>query len=36
VKSRHCPATVCAFAAAPPFCKKAEQQRLTAANHWIG
>jgi hypothetical protein len=22
VKSRHCPATVCAFAAAPPFCKR--------------
>jgi hypothetical protein len=25
VKSRHCPATVCAFAAAPPFCKRVEQ-----------
>jgi hypothetical protein len=36
VKSRHCPATVCAFAAGSPFCKKRSEQRLTVTYHWIG
>ena len=35
VKCRHCPATVCAFAAAPPFCKKVEYVAPAATNHWV-
>src|SRR3954451_9548448 len=36
VKSRHCPATVCAFADVLPLCKKRNGECLTATKHWIG